>query len=535
MEAVDQDQDQDFAERYRAVQSRDARFDGQFFTAVSSTGIYCRPSCPSRTPKPENTAFYTTSAAAHGAGYRACKRCLPEATPGTPEWDLRQDLAARAMRLIREGVMNTGGLAGLSTQLGYSQRHIRRTVTAALGAGPLALARAHRAQTARSLLVATDRSVSEIAFAAGFTSVRQFNETVREIFAASPSQIRARRRSPAAGASSTSPAQHEEPQHPLTLDLELPVRAPFDAPGVFTFLGERALSGVEIAQLESTRLVFGRTLRLPHGPAAIRLTATVEDPGWRVRMRCELTSLADASAAVAAARHLLDLDADPSAVDAALSQDETLRPLVRHRPGVRLPGTADPQEYLFRAIIGQQISVAAARTQLSRLTAAVGRPYESTIPGLTTLFPTPGEILAGVPAPPSDGAPLDPQRPLRLPARSIRTVRGSAAALEAGQLQIHRGAAPQVLTEQLTSIPGIGQWTAAYLILRVLSHPDAWMIGDVALLAGADKLDLLPPGLSTQARHRALAEHAKRWSPWRSYAAMHLWKAAEASPKGDPL
>lgn len=476
MEAVDQDQDQDFAEKYRAVQSRDARFDGQFFTAVSSTGIYCRPSCPSRTPKPENTAFYTTSAAAHGAGYRACKRCLPEATPGTPEWDLRQDLAARAMRLIREGVMNTGGLAGLSTQLGYSQRHIRRTVTAALGAGPLALARAHRAQTARSLLVATDRSVSEIAFAAGFTSVRQFNETVREIFAASPSQIRARRRSPAAGASSTSPAQHEEPQHPLTLDLELPVRAPFDAPGVFTFLGERALSGVEIAQLESTRLVFGRTLRLPHGPAAIRLTATVEDPGWRVRMRCELTSLADASAAVAA-----------------------------------------------------------ARTQLSRLTAAVGRPYESTIPGLTTLFPTPGEILAGVPAPPSDGAPLDPQRPLRLPARSIRTVRGSAAALEAGQLQIHRGAAPQVLTEQLTSIPGIGQWTAAYLILRVLSHPDAWMIGDVALLAGADKLDLLPPGLSTQARHRALAEHAKRWSPWRSYAAMHLWKAAEASPKGDPL
>lgn len=476
MEAVDQDQDQDFAEKYRAVQSRDARFDGQFFTAVSSTGIYCRPSCPSRTPKPENTAFYTTSAAAHGAGYRACKRCLPEATPGTPEWDLRQDLAARAMRLIREGVMNTGGLAGLSTQLGYSQRHIRRTVTAALGAGPLALARAHRAQTARSLLVATDRSVSEIAFAAGFTSVRQFNETVREIFAASPSQISARRRSPAAGASSTSPAQHEEPQHPLTLDLELPVRAPFDAPGVFTFLGERALSGVEIAQLESTRLVFGRTLRLPHGPAAIRLTATVEDPGWRVRMRCELTSLADASAAVAA-----------------------------------------------------------ARTQLSRLTAAVGRPYESTIPGLTTLFPTPGEILAGVPAPPSDGAPLDPQRPLRLPARSIRTVRGSAAALEAGQLQIHRGAAPQVLTEQLTSIPGIGQWTAAYLILRVLSHPDAWMIGDVALLAGADKLDLLPPGLSTQARHRALAEHAKRWSPWRSYAAMHLWKAAEASPKGDPL
>lgn len=531
------DQDQHFAQRYRAVQSRDARFDGQFFTAVSSTGIYCRPSCPARTPKRENITFYTTSAAACEAGYRACKRCLPEATPGTPEWNIQQDLAARAMRLIREGVMNDGGLASLSAQLGYSRRHIQRSMTAALGVGPLALARAHRAQTAQSLLISTDLSVSDIAFAAGFTSVRQFNDTVREVFAASPSDIRARRRSTVtARRSRSAPGEPHSPPHaltpyPLTLELELPFREPFDAHGVFTFLALRALSGVETAQLNPASLTYARTLRLRHGPAAIQLTATRHAPdqphtGWRVRLRCELTSLADAAAAVSAARHLLDLDADPCAVDAALAQDERLAPLVHRRPGIRLPGTADPQEYLFRAIVGQQISVAAARTQLSRFTSAAGTAYTSAIPGLTTLFPTPDEILTAVPEPPADGAPLDPQRPLRLPARSIRTVRRAAAALQAGELQSHRGAAPQTLAEQLTALPGVGRWTASYLILRVLSHPDSWMLGDVALVAGAKNLQLLPEDISKPAQHRALADYAQRWSPWRSYAAMHLWQAA---------
>lgn len=529
---MDQDADQLFAQRYRAVQARDARFDGQFIFAVSSTGIYCRPSCPARTPRRENIAFYTTSAAAGEAGYRACKRCLPDATPGTPQWDIRQDLAARAMRLIREGVMNDGGIAALSTQLGYSRRHIQRTVTAALGAGPLALARAHRAQTAQCLLVSTDLSVSDIAFAAGFTSVRQFNDTVREVFAASPSDIRARRRSAAAAPASRSAAGEQNGSaYRLTLELELPFREPFDAHGVFTFLARRALSGVETAQLSPASLTYARTLRLRHGPAAIQLTATprsTDQPqsGWRVRLRCELTSLADAAAAVSAARHLLDLDADPCAVDAALAQDEHLAPLVRHSPGIRLPGTADPQEYLFRAIVGQQISVAAARTQLSRFTAAAGTAYTSAIPGLTTLFPTPSEILTAVPEPPAEGAGLDPQRPLRLPARSIRTVRRAAAAVETGKLQIHRGAAPQTLAEQLTALPGIGRWTASYLILRVLSHPDSWMLGDVALLAGAKNLRLLPENMSTPAQHRTLAAHAQHWSPWRSYAAMHLWQAA---------
>lgn len=534
------EQHQAFEERYRAVQSRDSRFDGQFVTAVSSTGIYCRPSCPARTPKPANLTFYTTSAAAHEAGYRACKRCLPEATPGAPEWNIRQDLAARAMRLIREGVMNDGGAAALSTRLGYSSRHLQRVLTAELGAGPLALARAHRAQTARTLLVTTDLSASDIAFAAGFTSVRQFNQTVREVFDATPSHIRARCHPIPASTIQSRPSDNSlsdgvGTEQPLTLDLELPVRQPFDAPGVFRFLAQRALPGVESAQLTQNHLSYARTLALSGGPAALELTATGENSHWRLRLRCELASLADVPAIVSAARRLLDLDADPAAVDAALAQDTQLAPLIHRTPGIRLPGTADSEEYVFRAVVGQQISVPAARTHLARLAAALGTPYESAIPGLTTLFPTPAQILAGVPDPTStapqqagqhhDRPRLDPDRLLRLPARSIRAVRSAAQALVMGELQVHSGVAPQLLHQQLTALPGIGQWTASYLTLRTLGHPDTWMTGDVALVAGARNLGLIDPNLSKSMSHRALAQHAQAWSPWRSYAAMHLWSS----------
>lgn len=521
-----------FAERYRAVQSRDARFDGQFITAVSSTGIYCRPSCPARTPKSENITFYTTSAAAHEAGYRACKKCLPDATPGSPEWNIRQDLASSAMRLIREGVMNEGGVAALSAQLGYSTRHIHRTLSAELGAGPLALARAHRAQTARALLVATDLPVSETAFAAGFTSPRQFNATLREIFHASPREIRARRRPPATELANSGGELEQLGESPLTLELDLPVRQPFDAHGVFRFLAQRALPGVEAAQLGESQVVYARTMRLSHGPGALQLTATSEGFHWSVHLRCEVTSLADVPAAVSAARHLLDLDADPLAADAALAHDPALAPLVRRTPGIRLPGTADLQEYLFRAVVGQQISVAAARTQLSRFTAAVGTDYQSTIPGLRTLFPTAAQILAALPEPSPHGAPLDPQRPLRLTARSIRTIRHVAAVLETEELLVHRGTVPEVLHEQLTAIPGIGEWTASYVAMRTLGYPDSWMTGDVALVAGAKNVNILRADMPKSTSHRALAERAHQWSPWRSYAAMHLWNAAERRPKG---
>jgi len=528
--------DPGFEERYRAIDARDTRFDGQFVTAVSSTGIYCRPSCPARTPRREHVTFYRTSAAAHEAGYRACKRCLPEATPGTPEWDLRRDAVGRAMRLIGDGLLDRGGVDALAAELGYTPRHVHRMLVAELGAGPQALARARRAQTARALLVGTALPVTDVAFAAGFGSVRQFNDTIREVFAVRPSELRARaRRADAAGASvapaagpgrAAAGAGAGAPQ--VRLDLALPVRQPFDARGVLGFLAVRAVAGVEVADLPADGpLRYARTLALPHGPGAVEVVATPDRGGWRLSARLELASLADVGTAVARVRRLLDLDADPAAVDAALSADPVLAPLVAATPGTRVPGTVDPAELVVRAIVGQQISVAAARGHLGRLVAAVGAPYASGVPGLDRLFPTPEEVLAAVPAP-VPGADPDPARPLRLPARQVAAVLAAADALADGTLPAHVGADPAELRARLVALPGVGPWTAAYVAMRVLGDPDAWLTGDVALVAGAVASGALDPGLPRPAAHRALAERAAAWSPWRSYAAMHLWRAAAA-------
>ncbi|WP_454086264.1 AlkA N-terminal domain-containing protein [Georgenia sp. Marseille-Q6866] len=517
-----------FAERYRAIAARDTRFDGQFFTAVSSTGIYCRPSCPARTPRQENVTFYLTSAAAHAAGFRACKRCLPEAAPGTPEWDLRRDVAGRAMRLISDGVVDREGVDGLAARLGYTPRHVHRLLVTELGAAPLALARARRAQTARALLVGSALPIADVAFAAGFASLRQFNDTVREVFATTPRDLRAR--SEAAGPAPVTSAGTEAA--PVRLELDLPVRQPFDARGVFRFLAARAVTGVEVAEAPDGGPVrYARTLTLPHGPGAVELVATPSPRGWELRARLELTSVADIATVVARVRRMLDLDADPVAVAAALSTDPALAPLVGRTPGIRVPGAVDPHELLVRALVGQQISVAAARTHLNRLTAVAGSPYASTVPGLDRLFPTPAQIVAHVPAPVT-GAPPDPDRPLRLPARSVTAVLTAARALADGELDLHVGAAPDILQAQLLSLPGIGPWTAAYVTMRVLGDPDSWLTGDVALVAGARTLGVLEEGLPGPAAHRVLAERAASWAPWRSYAALHLWQAAGATRVG---
>ncbi|AEG43097.1 AlkA N-terminal domain-containing protein [Isoptericola variabilis] len=499
-----------FAERYRAIAARDARFDGQFFTAVRSTGIYCRPSCPARTPKPQNVTFYLTSAAAHEAGYRACKRCLPEAAPGTPAWNLRRDVAGRAMRLVADGVVDREGVDGLATRLGYTPRHVHRLLVAELGAGPLALARAQRAQTARALLVGTDLRLSDVAFAAGFGSIRQFNDTVAEVFGTTPSELRARRRR-------TDPAPAREQGaagEAVVLDLTLPVREPFDALGTLTFLAARAVDGVETAALDGPVLRYARTLALPHGPGAAEVTVRPRAVGrtGRVALRLEVASLADVPVAVARLRRLLDLDADPGAVDAALATDPALAPLVAATPGIRVPGTVDPHETVVRAIVGQQISVAAARTHLSRLAAAAGTPYASRIGGLTRLFPTAAQVA-------DDGG-----THLRLPARTRGTVVAVARALADGELAVGVGDDPDALRAALVARRGIGPWTAAYVAMRVLGDPDAWLDGDVALLAGARAAGVLPEAAA--APHRALAARAAAWAPWRSYAAVHLWRAA---------
>ncbi|MCH6231872.1 helix-turn-helix domain-containing protein [Microbacterium sp. CFH 31415] len=483
-----------FDERYRAIDSRDTRFDGQFVTAVRSTGIYCRPSCPARTPKPSNVTFYPTSAAAHEAGFRACKRCLPEAAPGSPQWNLRGDTAGRAMRLIADGVVEREGVPGLARRLGYSSRHLTRLLSAELGAGPLALSRAHRAQTARMLLVGTDLPAADVAFSSGFASVRQFNDTVREVFGMSPLELRARRR--VVAGTRTVPA-------PGSIDLVLPHRGPLDADGLFDWMAARAVDGAEVA----TPTTFARTLRLPGGPAWFELR--VDEVG-RMRLRARLTHLGDLSTLVTRARRLFDLDADPIAVDEALSRHAELAPLVSALPGIRVPGAADPHEMLIRAMVGQQITVVAARTALSALTSALGETVDG-FDGSTRLFPTMAAIA-------EHGAEV-----LRGPAARIRSIVGAAAALADGSLVLTTGDDGAEQRAALLAMPGIGPWTADYVRMRVLGDPDVFLPGDVAVRSGAAAAGL-------PADPKPLTEWASRTAPWRSYLTAHLWRAVPPKP-----
>lgn len=525
-----------FDERYRAIDSRDTRFDGQFVTAVRSTGIYCRPSCPARTPKPSNVTFYPTSAAAHEAGYRACKRCLPEAAPGSPQWNLRGDTAGRAMRLIADGVVEREGVPGLARRLGYSPRHLTRLLTVELGAGPLALSRAHRAQTARMLLVGTDLPAADVAFSSGFSSVRQFNDTVREVFGMPPLELRATRRIPrpvrgqggtavpggtqGAGARGLVAAQGPA----AAIDLVLPHRGALDADGLFAWMSARAISGAETA----TATTFARTLRLPHGPAWFELRL---DETGRVRLRARLTHLADLSTLVTRARRLFDLDADPIAIDEALSRHPQLSPLIAGLPGIRVPGAADPHEMLIRAMVGQQITVVAARTALTGLTAALGEEVDvfegargpeggPSVP--LTLFPT-------MPAIAEHGHEV-----LRGPAARIRAITGAAAALADGSLTLTPGDDAAEQRAALLAMPGVGPWTADYVRMRVLGDPDVFLPGDVAVRAGA-AASRLP------SEPRPLTDWAARTAPWRSYLTAHLWRAVPSkrpalrtSPRPNP-
>ncbi|MFF0817447.1 DNA-3-methyladenine glycosylase 2 family protein [Rhodococcus sp. NPDC003318] len=471
----------DFDRCYRAVSSRDARFDGQFITAVRTTGIYCRPSCPAITPKPGNVTFLPTAAAAQQAGYRACRRCLPDAAPGSPQWNVRSDLVARAMRLIRDGEVERGGVDGLSATLGYSARQLGRALTAELGAGPLALARAHRAHTARLLVETTTMPMSDIAFAAGFSSIRQFNDTVREVFAATPTQMRA-------GAARRSPGP---PPAAGSVSLRLPYRPPLDRAWFDWFLAAHAVPGLERWSDGDYR----RVLRLPRGVgvAAVRF----EDD--HVRTDLTLHDMRDLAPAVARLRHLLDLDADPEAVDEALRTDPRLRPAVDAAPGIRVPGCVDPSELLLRTMIGQQISVSAAVTHTARLVAELGDPIED--PYLTHAFPDAATIATRG------------REVLTGPARRIDAVVAVAGALAGGTVALHPGRDPDELRTDLLTLRGVGPWTADYVVMRTLADPDVLLGTDLVAVRGAGLLGVR-------------LDDTDRWAPWRSYASMHLWRTA---------
>jgi AraC family transcriptional regulator of adaptative response / DNA-3-methyladenine glycosylase II len=487
----------DFWQRYRAIDARDTRFDGQFYTAVRTTGIYCRPSCPARTPKAANVTFYETSAAAHDAGYRACKRCLPEAVPGTPAWNVRQDLAGRAMRLINDGVINRDGVEGLAARLGYSARQLNRILSHELGAGPLSLARASRAQTARTLLVSTAMKLADIAFASGFSSVRQFNDTMVEVFAMTPTALRA------------TAGHHRPGAAPVTatsLTLSLPYREPFD-PGVFSFLAVRAIPGLEAG----TPTSYARTLRLPHGDARFSVNYDDDAPGRPLTLTIGAVDLRDLPALLSRVRRLFDLDADPVAIDNALAADSRLADSVARVPGMRMPGAVDPQELLIRAMIGQQITVAAARTALTQLSVAGSA---SMVPGegLDRLFPTSAEIAAS-------GYTL-----LRGPQRRIEALRTAASSMAGGQLDFGYGDDQPGLEAKLLPLPGVGPWTVGYVAMRVLGAPDIFLANDAAVRNGIRAL-----ALGTNAAGVGPTPDFREVSPWRSYATMHLWRAAASS------
>ena len=485
---------EDFERCYRAVQSRDTRFDGWFFGAVTSTGIYCRPSCPARTPKREHMRFFATAAAAQLAGYRACKRCRPDASPGSPEWNQRADLVGRAMRLIADGVVDREGVAGLARQLHYSERHLHRQLVAEVGAGPIALARAQRAQTARILIETTDVPISQIAFASGFASIRQFNDTIRAVFAVTPTELRdrartatARRRAGAADAEATTAG---------TIALRLPFRAPLDTDPLLDFLAARAITGIE-SVADGT---YRRSLQLPFGSAVVALTPAPD----HVECHLRLDDLRDLPAAVERCRRLLDLDADPVAVDTFLAADPLLEPLVRKHPGLRVPGHVDGFEILVRAIVGQQVSVAGARTVLGRIVTALGEPLVDPEGVIVTRFPS-ADVLAEA----ANGA-------LPMPATRASTIRRAAAAVAAGDLAVDPGVDRDELRARLVAIPGIGPWTADYVALRALGDPDIFLPSDLGVRRALEALG--GPGDAHGAEHRAEA-----WRPWRSYALTHLW------------
>ncbi|WP_433252085.1 AlkA N-terminal domain-containing protein [Streptosporangium sp. CA-135522] len=458
----------DFDSCYRAVASRDARFDGRFYTAVTSTRIYCRPICPARTPASRNVRFYRHAASAEAAGFRPCKRCRPELSPGDPGWDHRGDLVGRALRLIDEGVADEGGVAKVARRLHITERHLHRLFATEIGAGPLAVARTKRLLLAKQLLTETGLSITDVAFAAGFGSVRQFNATMKETYGFTPGELRA-----TAGRAVTD----------NTLTLRLHRREPYDAQALMGFLGSRAIAGLEhLDETGYSRAVPGGTVTLTPAPGHVRLEVSLDDTRHLARV-------------VARCRRLLDLDADPEAIVGALGET-SLAPLVTARPGLRVPGAWDGFEVAVRAVVGQQISVAGARTILGRIVDRAGRPTGAQ--GLTRLFPTAAELLE---------ADLSG---LGLTGRRVATLKALALKVAQEEIDLDGAQEPGEATAGLLEVPGIGPWTASYIALRALRDPDAWPEGDLGLRRAMACLGI--PN-----------DHIERWRPWRAYAALHLW------------
>jgi AraC family transcriptional regulator of adaptative response / DNA-3-methyladenine glycosylase II len=467
---------------YRAVTSRDPRFDGRFFTGVESTGIYCRPVCPARTPRRDNVRFFACAAAAAEAGFRPCKRCRPETSPGTPAWMGSSATVSRALRLISEGFLDSAGVDELAGVLGVGARHLRRLFDEHLGASPRSVALTRRVHFARALLDQTPLPITEIAFSAGFSSVRRFNDAFRKVFETSPSRVRT-----GVGAGGA----------PVTLRLRLPFRPPLDWEALIEFHRARAIPGVE-----AVATTYRRSVEVDGTAGEIEVHPPGE--GNYVHLVVSAGLSRSLSRVVERVRRVFDLDADPSGIAAHLERDRGLAALVRRRPGLRVPGAWDGFEVAVRAIVGQQVSVAGAATILGRIVERYGRAVELGN-GVTRLFPTPERLArarlsrAGV-----------------TPGRE-RAICALARAVCDGDVDLRRPAALGDTVDRLTSIEGIGAWTAHYVAMRGCGDPDAFPAGDMHLMRAANAA----LGARTEA---ALVERAAAWRPWRAYAAIHLWE-----------
>jgi AraC family transcriptional regulator of adaptative response / DNA-3-methyladenine glycosylase II len=479
---------------WEAFAARDRRFEGRFVAAVTSTRIYCRPGCPARTPARNRVRFYPHPAAAQADGFRPCLRCRPDATPGSPAWDGTSATVARALRLIAAGALDGAPLADLAARLGVGERHLGRLFHEHVGAAPGEVARTRRLHFARKLLDETSLPVAEVAFAAGFGSVRRFNDAMRAAFGRTPSALRRA-------------VLDEERGAPERLALLLPFRPPLDWAGLRGFLAPRALAGVERFDGDVYRRAFTAggvpaVASVSPAPGVDALSLVVEG--------APAAALLDVTAR---ARRLFDLDAEPGAIAAALSRDPRLAPLVAARPGLRVPGAWEPFETAVRAILGQQVSVEAATTLAGRLVARHGRPLaRGARHGLTHLFPAPAALAAADPA--SFG----------VPAARAEAIRALAAAVAAGALRLGPAASAEETIASLRRLPGFGPWTAAYVAMRCCGEPDAFPAGDLGIRRA------LGSG-GAPCGERDAERAAEAWRPWRSYAALHLWAGLAADDR----
>jgi AraC family transcriptional regulator of adaptative response / DNA-3-methyladenine glycosylase II len=480
---------------YRALSTRDARFDGRFFAAVRTTGIYCRPICPARTPKPENVTFYSTASAAQEAGYRPCLRCRPESSPDLAAWRGTSNTVSRALALIAEGALDDGAVDRLAERLGIGERQLRRLFGQHLGASPIAVAQTRRVLFAKQLIVETAMPMAEVALASGFGSIRRFNATFQALYQRPPGALRRAGR----GAAERTGAEG--------ITLMLPYAPPYDWESMVGFLAARAIDGVETVEAGKR---YRRSIALDGAQGMVEVEPDGRAPALRATIR--FPGIASLAAIVRRVRRIFDLSADPVAIGGDLCRDPHLAALVGRRPGVRVPGAWDGFELAVRAILGQQVTVSAAARLAGKLVAAYGDPLPADYGnGLTHTFPAAARVAAAN------------LRPLGMPAARAQALSSLAGAAAADPRLFSPTQSLEDAVGRLRALRGIGDWTAHYIAMRVLREPDAFPADDIGLLralAGAD-------GRRPSARE--LLARAEAWRPWRAYAAQHLWTADAAA------